>query len=293
MAAVAMASFTVLAIVVVFTFGDRSVDDRLADVAAIPSETVHYSVRDILSFISRPLGPFRRMFRLEGDEDLVYRLSLAGYRESQDIQTFLDAKLLCPVLGVLLATFAGGSNLLIYGMAGAAGGFFAPDLFVMRMTAKRKKSIARSLPDSVDMLVITMEAGLGMDQAILRVAKEFEPVAPALSEELMILSREQRAGKPRLEAWRSLSDRVDLDTVRQLVGMLTQSDRLGTPIARSLAEFSDALRTKRLMEAEERAAKTTVKLIFPLVLFIFPTMFIVILGPAALIIIKSFQEMSH
>jgi len=102
MAAVAMASFTVLAIVVVFTFGDRSVDDRLADVAAIPSETVHYSVRDILSFISRPLGPFRRMFRLEGDEDLVYRLSLAGYRESQDIQTFLDAKLLCPVLGVLL-----------------------------------------------------------------------------------------------------------------------------------------------------------------------------------------------
>jgi len=233
------------------------------------------------------------MFRLEGDEDLVYRLSLAGYRESQDIQTFLDAKLLCPVLGVLLATFAGGSNLLIYGMAGAAGGFFAPDLFVMRMTAKRKKSIARSLPDSVDMLVITMEAGLGMDQAILRVAKEFEPVAPALSEELMILSREQRAGKPRLEAWRSLSDRVDLDTVRQLVGMLTQSDRLGTPIARSLAEFSDALRTKRLMEAEERAAKTTVKLIFPLVLFIFPTMFIVILGPAALIIIKSFQEMSH
>src|ERR1700757_4146070 len=109
MAAVAMALFTALAIVLVATVGDHSVQVRLAEVTGTPAEEVHYSARDILSYISRSLGPFRRLFRLEGDEDLAYRLSLAGYREPQDVQTFLDAKLLCPVLGVLLATFAGGA----------------------------------------------------------------------------------------------------------------------------------------------------------------------------------------
>ena len=285
-----MALFAATALLLVLTVGGPSAAQaRLAEVAAGPSAEIHFSLRDILSYINRPLVPIRRLFGLQGNEDLTYRLSLAGYREPQDVDTFLDAKLLCPVLGVLLSTFMSGSNLVIYSLIFAALGFFAPDLFLMYATNKRKAAISRSLPDSVDLLVICMEAGLGMDQAIIRVAKEFEPVSPQLSDELMILSREQRAGKPRVEAWRSMAERVDLDTVRQFAGMLTQSERLGTPIARALAQFADTLRTKRLMEAEERAAKTTIKLIFPLVLFIFPAMFVVVLGPAALAIMKAFE----
>src|SRR5262249_43235312 len=138
-----------------------------------------------------------------------------------------------------------------------------------------------------------MEAGLGMDQAVIRVSKEMEVPSPALSEEMQILCREQRAGKPRVDAWRSMSERVDLDSVRQFSSMLAQSERLGTPIARALAQFAETLRTKRIFDAEERAAKTTVKLIFPLVCFIFPAMFVVILGPAGIALADMFSQMGH
>ena len=134
------------------------------------------------------------------------------------------------------------------------------------------------------------EAGLGIDQATLRISKEIEPVYPELSEELSIIGYEQRAGKPRLEAWRSMSDRVDLDTVRQFVAMLVQTDKLGTPIARALGQFADGLRTKRLLMAEEQAAKTTVKLIFPLAIFIFPALFVVLLGPGVLTVLKAIES---
>ncbi len=129
-----------------------------------------------------------------------------------------------------------------------------------------------------------------MDQAVLRVAEEIELVSPELSEELLIISREQRAGKPRLEAWRSMANRVDLDTVRQFVAMLAQTEKLGTPIARALGQFADSLRTKRLLTAEENAAKTTIKLVFPLVFFIFPAIFVVLLGPAAITLMQGLDQ---
>lgn len=291
---VALALFTALALVLVAVFGNPSAAEaRLAELTTEPTGEVHFSLRDILSYISLPLAPLRRMCGFQGNEDLVYRLSVAGYREPQDTDTFLDAKLLCPVVGILLATFTGSSNLIPASLAFGAAGFFAPDLFLMWSVGKRKKAISRSIPDAMDLLVICMEAGLGMDQAILRVAQEFEPVSPALSDELTILCREQRAGKPRVDAWRSMAARVDVESINYFASMLTQSERLGTPIARALAQFADSLRTKRLMQAEEQAAKTTVKLLFPLVLFIFPAMFVVILGPAGLLIIKGFEDMSH
>lgn len=136
-------------------------------------------------------------------------------------------------------------------------------------------------------MVICMEAGLGMDHAVLRIAREMEMVYPEMSEELLIISREQRAGKPRVEAWRRMADRVDIETIRQFAAMLIQTDRLGTPIANALGQFADALRSQRMMEAEERAAKTTIKLIFPLVFFIFPAIFVVLLGPAAIALIQA------
>ena len=287
----ALVVFTALALVLVSVMGNESVvEARLAEVTVEHSADTDYSLRGILSKITRPLAPLRRMFGLQGDDDLGFRLSLAGYRDSQHVDTFLDAKLLCPVVGVVLATFAGRSNLLPASLVLGAAGFFAPDLFLIWTVKKRKKAISRSLPDAIDLLVICMEAGLGMDQAILRVAEEFQSVSPDLSYELMILCREQRAGKPRVEAWRTMADRLDVDAIRQFSSMLTQSERLGTPIARALAQFADGLRTKRLMSAEERAAKTSVKLLFPLVLFIFPAMFVVILGPAGITLAHAFEN---
>ena len=136
-----MALFAATALLLVLTIGSRSAAQaRLAEVAAGPSLDIRFSLRDILSYINRPLVPIRRLLGLQGNEDLTYRLSLAGYREPQDADTFLDAKLLCPVLGVLLSTFAG-SDLLLYSLGLAALGYFAPDLFLMYATRKRKTAI--------------------------------------------------------------------------------------------------------------------------------------------------------
>src|SRR5207245_3174125 len=141
-----------------------------------------------------------------------------------------------------------------------------------------------------DILLIGMETVLGIDQAMARVGDEIRLTSPALADELQIINREQRAGKPRLDAWRSMAERVDIDFVRQFVTMLVQTERFGTPIANALGQFADTLRTHRTQKAEEMAAKAGVKLLFPLVLFIFPSIFVVALGPA---IISIHKVLSH
>jgi tight adherence protein C len=146
------------------------------------------------------------------------------------------------------------------------------------------------LPDALDLLVICMEAGLGLDQAILRVGQELKISHPALSEEFVLIGLEQRAGKPRLEAWRNMADRAGVESVRQFVQMLVQTERFGTPISKSLGAFADSLRVRRRQQAEEMAAKTTIKMIPPLVLFIFPNLFIVLLGPAAIMIWRNLAK---
>ena len=248
-------------------------------------------MQDLFSVITRPLAPFRDWLRSR-DDQLSYRLGIAGFRKPEDADTFLSCKLLCPIVGFCLRLSSACRTFPFTALLLGVAGFFVPDMFLFYAIGKRKTKINKALPDALDLLVICMEAGLGIDQATLRIAKEIESVYPELSEELLIISYEQRAGKPRLEAWRSMSDRVDLDTIRQFVAMLVQTERLGTPIARSLGNFADALRTKRLMMAEEQAAKTTVKLIFPLALFIFPALFIVLLGPGVLTVLKAIEELN-
>jgi tight adherence protein C len=135
-----------------------------------------------------------------------------------------------------------------------------------------------------------MEAGLGIDQAMVRVGEEIRLSSQDLADEFLIVNREQRAGKPRVEAWRDMAHRLDIDYVRQFVTMLVQTERFGTPIAQSLGQFADGLRIQRTQAAEERAAKTGVKLLFPMVLFIFPAIFVVVLLPAVLNISKSITE---
>jgi len=293
---VALAIFAMVGLLIYAVIGERSVaESRLAElrheveVGVGEVSAPGYRPQDMLATVTAPLAPFRDWLRAR-DEDLSYRLSLAGFRNPQDADTFLSCKLLGPIIGILLATFAGSDNFFFAALVLGVFGFFAPDIYLFRAIAKRKDKINKSLPDVLDLLVICMEAGLGIDQATLRIAGEVQHVYPELSEELFITSYEQRAGKPRLEAWRSMSDRVDVDTVRQFVAMLTQTERLGTPIAQSLGNFADALRSKRLLKAEEQAAKTTVKLIFPLALFIFPALFIVLLGPGILTAIKVLEN---
>jgi tight adherence protein C len=296
---VAIALFAASALVVLTVAKERTpAEVRLAQLRARArvieedDEDEKPTARDMLSTVTRPLAPFRNWLK-SNDEELSYRLSLAGFRRPEDADTFLSAKILSPIMGVLLATFAPLHDMFLYALFLGVAGFFLPDLVLFYFISKRKVRIARALPDALDLLVICMEAGLGIDQAVLRIASEIAAGQPELSEELFIIGREQRAGKPRLEAWRAMADRVDLDTVRQFVAMLIQTERLGTPVARALATFADGLRTKRLMQAEEHAAKTTIKLIFPLTLFIFPAIFIVLLGPGVITIMKNFEELSR
>jgi tight adherence protein C len=145
----------------------------------------------------------------------------------------------------------------------------------------------------VDLLVICVDAGLGLDQAMLRVGVELSISHPEINEEFLQINREQRAGKPRMDAWQSMADRTNLREISSFTSMLSQTEKFGTPIARALSVFADGMRMDRRHRAEELAAKTTVKMIFPLVLFIFPSMFIVLLAPAVLSIGRGLAGLTH
>ena len=250
----ALAIFAAIGLVLLLVVSERSPTEvrlaglrsRYVDSAEAGEASDGRGIQNTFSLLTQPLAPFRDWLRSH-DQELSYRLGLAGYRKPEDTETYLSVKLLAPVVGILLATFAPPENILLYGSVLGAGAFFVPDMFLFYKISKRKNKIGQALPDALDLLVICMEAGLGIDQAVIRIAKEIEPVHPELSEELSIIGYEQRAGKPRLDAWRSMADRVDLDTVNQFVAMLVQTERLGTPIAKALGTFADGLRTKRLM----------------------------------------------
>ena len=179
------------------------------------------------------------------------------------------------------------SPFLILVCAGSFG-YLAPDLWLRMKVRNRQTRLRLSLPDALDLLVICVEAGLGLDQAILRVSQELKLAHPELAEELSLVNLEMRVGKSRLDALRALSLRTGVDDIKTLVAMLVQTDRFGTSLAQSLRVHSDDVRVRRRQRAEELAAKTTVKMLIPLVLFIFPALMIVILGPAVITIIRQF-----
>jgi tight adherence protein C len=243
-----------------------------------------------VDYLAKPFTLIRSLFAPEPDPKLVRRLMLAGYRKPASADIFLGMRLAIPAcLGLLIALFAS-SNAIMYFILAVGLGFFAPDFWLNWATNKRRERIRMSLPDGLDFLAICLEAGLGLDQGIVRLGQELRVSHPELAEELLQVNFEQRAGVPRIAAWKSFSDRVDLESVRSFVAMLIQTDRFGTPISKSLGTFSDALRVARRQKAEELAAKTTIKLLFPLALFIAPAMGIVLLGPALISIVKHFQH---
>ena len=220
------------------------------------------------------------------------RLIRAGYRNDSAINLFYGAKVLVPIVLCVLAFVTGiaSSNpFFVYAVALGLG-FLAPDFWLGRRISARQANIRRGLPDVLDLLVICIEAGLSMDQATSRTAEELALAHPAVCDELGIVVLEQRAGRARSDAWKQFADRTGVDSVRNLVTVLIQSEQLGTSVAKTLRVHSDTLRTQRRQKVEEQAAKTTVKLVFPLVLFIFPSLFLVTLGPAAIIMAESFKR---
>jgi len=167
-------------------------------------------------------------------------------------------------------------------LAGCGLGYLLPNIALARVAKKRQHRIRLGLPDALDLLVVSVEAGLGLDQAIQRVGEELDFAHPDLSEELRLINLELRAGKGRADALRNLADRTGVDDVSSLVAMLVQTDKFGTSVAQSLRVHSDTVRTKRRQRAEEAAAKTGVKMVFPLVFCIFPAIWVVTIGPAAI-----------
>lgn len=219
------------------------------------------------------------------------RLIRAGYRTEAALRFFYGAKFATPLTlcaVVLLSGLAAASPFIIC-VAALGVGYLGPDFWIGRRISVRQSQLRRGLPDMLDLLVICIEAGLGLDQATSRAAHELRDAHPAISDEVGVVVLEQRAGCPRADAWRHLAERTDVDTVRTLVSMIVQAESFGTSVSKTLRTHSETLRTQRVQAVEEMAAKTTIKLIFPLVLFIFPCLFLVTLGPAFILMSASFK----
>ena len=229
---------------------------------------------------------FHSRIGFSGDEKLKAKFLSAGLRGANKMDVYLTARIFVPLAGLAGASFISG-NTFTWCLVFGGIGYLLPDIWLTRMVKRRQKRIQKSVPDAIDLLVICVDAGLGLDQALLRIGQEIAVSHPELHEEFMQINLEQRAGKPRLDAWQSLADRTKLPEFASLVTMLSQTDRFGTPIVRALSRFAEEIRTKRRQRAEEAAAKTKIKILFPLVLFIFPCIFIVLIGPAILQLMRT------
>lgn len=222
------------------------------------------------------------------------RLIRAGYRGEAVMKTFYGAKAVVPLMLCAIAAVTGLAHMagafFVYIMCLGLG-FLGPDFWLGNRIKKRQGKIARGLPDVLDLLVICIEAGLSLDQATSRSALELEQAQPELCDELNVVVLEQRAGRPRADAWKHMAERTGEENIRNLVSMLVQAEQFGTSIAKTLRIHSDTLRVKRVQQVEEAAAKTTIKLLFPLVFFIFPALFVVVLGPAVLTMMENFASL--
>jgi len=214
---------------------------------------------------------------------LRLRLTQAGYRRDEALTIFFGIRVLFALgLFMFFSTSIVAKPNMTMALAGLGAGYVLPGMVLARLAKRRAHKIRLSLADALDLLVVSVEAGLGLDQAMSRVAAELNFAYPQLSEELKLINLELRAGKPRAEALRNLADRTGVDDLSSLVTMLIQTDKFGTSVAQSLRVYSETLRTKRRQRAEEAAAKTGVKMVFPLVVCIFPAIWVVTICPAAI-----------
>ena len=227
------------------------------------------------------------------------RLIRAGVRNESALKILYGAKAAFGIgLPLITAVAISGSsaesgNKFASILAAAAVGFFGPNEYVRRLASKRQKEIARGLPNALDLLVVCVESGLGLDQAILQVAKELDKAHPEISEEFGLVNLELKAGKRRVEALRNLAERTGVDDLKKLVAVLIQADRFGTGVAQSLRAHADFMRIQARQVAEEKAAKLGVKLIFPIFFCILPSLFVVTVGPVVMKIVRELIPMMN
>lgn len=249
------------------------------------------TLHERLTALLRGLGvQMRRRLGFSENLKLKKRLSEAGLRDTYAADYFFAAQTLCLLAGAALGSFIP-VNTAFWIFAGLVVGYMAPDVWLTARGKGRSERIRRSIPDAIDLLVICVDAGLGLDQSLLRLSEDLSISHPELNEEFTRLSLERRAGTPRIEAWRSLADRTGIDELSSFVTMLAETDRFGTPIVQALSTFAEETRLKRRQRAEEVAAKSKVKILFPLVLCIFPCIFIVLLAPAMMSVGAAFANL--
>jgi tight adherence protein C len=284
------------------SISEEAIQRRLESIASQPRERAPIRLYDTeeLTFWERVTGFFL------GDKEMPARfnkvsrrLHQAGYRGTRAVRIFWGLRIfLCLALGfglMFLALLSKSSmkDFLMLGGAGALAGYMLPYVTVYRKARARVIEMRETLPDTLDLLVVCVEAGMGIDAAFNRIGREQNAQGLALGDELLLATQEMQAGAVRKEALTRLADRVGLEEFRSLVTFLTQTEELGGSIARSLRVYAETMRDKRSQGAEEAARKTVIKLIFPLVFFILPAIFILVLGPPGLSIMKALQDPLH
>jgi len=239
--------------------------------------------------LEQALDPLSRALPLSPSEVSRTRARLlqASYRDPRHLTMYVGSRVLLALIGLIAVIAATGFDSVILMVSVTAFCFFLPRFVLKRMIRDRQRRITLALPDALDLTVICVEAGLALDQAMMRVGEDLHHAHPDLSNEFHLVNLEMRAGKPRVEALRNLTERTGVDDIRALVGTLVQTDRFGTSVAQALRVHSDSLRTERRQRAEEQAAKTTIKMVIPLVIFVLPSIIFVTLGPAVIQLIRT------
>jgi tight adherence protein C len=263
---------------------------RIAGISAPPLEEQKFAnrqkerVRDTLANVGKLL-PATPTDKASRTQLLMIR---AGYRSAEALLAIRGVKLIIPIASLAAVYFFGlyRFNPFLVPIIAFGFGYLLPDMWLTSRVRARQRRLRKALPDALDLLVICVEAGLGLDQALMKVSQDMRISHPELSEELQFVNLEMRIGKTRIDALRELARRSGLDDIKALVAMLIQTERFGTSIAQSLRVYSDDMRIKRRQRAEEMSAKTSVKMVPPLVFFIFPALMVVILGPAIIAIMK-------
>jgi tight adherence protein C len=268
--------------------------DRVGGVAeSADSEAVSVKPRDVVVRVFEQIG--EQVPLTPGDQTVTKRdLVMAGFRSEGAVRIFFGIKVMFCVVMLLFTLMLHRQVTdnpilrIVFVIAGTGLGYYAPGYYLESLVKKRQTKLRLSLPDALDMMVVSVEAGLGLDQALQHVAREIEVTHPELSDEIGLVGLEMRAGSRRAEALHNLAERTGEEELRKLVAILVQTDRFGTSMGESLRTHSDFMRLRRKQEAEERAAKVGVKLVFPIFLFILPSMMIVAAGPAML---KLFEDL--
>jgi tight adherence protein C len=272
----------------------RGLDRRLRDITRVETDRATPADLDLARPVYGNLGKIARAIPKSPQEitRLRRRMTTAGFDQPEAPVLFALVETALPILigAITLLYFHSARGLLFAAFAGALG-YLAPGLWVSRRVARRKREIQNGLPDALDLLLVSLEAGAGMDQSIVKVSNELHLAYPALTTEFRRIVTEIRAGRPRAEALRQFAERTKVEDVRSLVLTMIQTDKFGTSVGQALRTHAEGARVKRRQRAEERAQKLGVKMVFPLVFCLFPAMFVIVLGPSVLRIIRTLGQL--